>query len=289
MSMPRYLLVKHVPDLERFEPRNIGVIIWTPSAVGARFIADKPDAPGEVDGRSIPDFVRSKTAYRQWVEFWHHELAREVIAPVTGGDAVSRSNPAFVDALLSAGRGDFLVEDGGFVLDIPQDDDLASVVDSLYGRLVEPVVPTQDDVKDPGLDEVCAELIQASGIAANPYWHRSFKFPCAIVPNVVEDFEFTYAFANGDVKRLYQRVPMASKKRVFARKAVHDCAWMFEKAAAARRVAAEQCVALVHVPAADTDADTTRLLGVLSSVARVINVSDREAGLREFAEVQAEL
>ncbi len=288
MTAPRYLLVKHVPDLERFEPRNVGVIVWTPWGVGARFLGDKADSPGEVDGRSIPEFVRSKSAYRQWVQYWHREIARDTLVPVTGGEAVLRANPNFVDALLSAGRGDYVVEDGGFILDPIQDLDIGSVVESLYGRLIEPIVPAQDDVKDPGLDELCTELIQASGIAENPYWQRSYRLSCSVATNLIEDFEFTYAFANGDVKRLYQRVPMATKKRVFARKAVHDCAWMFEKVISARRLTPEKCISLVYVAEQDSDPDTQKLLNVLSSVSRVINVVDRDEAMREFTEVQAE-
>ena len=57
MSTPRYLIAKYIPDLQRVEPQNIGVIVWAPGVAAARFAAEKADRPGEVDGRSIPSFV----------------------------------------------------------------------------------------------------------------------------------------------------------------------------------------------------------------------------------------
>lgn len=54
MNTPRYLIAKYIPDLRRMEPRNIGVIVWSPQGVAARFAAEKADTDGDVDGRSLP-------------------------------------------------------------------------------------------------------------------------------------------------------------------------------------------------------------------------------------------
>ena len=58
-ELPNYLVAKYISDLHRMEPRNIGIIVWTRSAVSARFVAERPNKPGEIDGRSIPPFVRA--------------------------------------------------------------------------------------------------------------------------------------------------------------------------------------------------------------------------------------
>lgn len=290
MNAPRYLLVKHVPDIERQEPRNIGIILWTPWGVEGRFIGEKPDHPGEVDGRSIPEFVRSKSTYRQWVTFWRQELAKDAITPIMGGAAVRRGDPAFADTLLLAGKGDYVIEDGGLLFDADPEDEVTAIVDSLYVRLIETVVPVADDVRDPGLDDLCTEAIQRSGINENPNWRKGYVMPCTISPDLSEEFEFTYAYANGEPRRLYQRVPISAKRKHVARKAIHDCAWMFEKARAMKRLAAEKCVALVHVTeeAMAAEPELSKYLKVLASVARVINVEDRDAAVREFTEVQDE-
>ena len=39
MNKTQYLLAKYIPDMHRFEPRNIGVIVWSPDGIEARFLA----------------------------------------------------------------------------------------------------------------------------------------------------------------------------------------------------------------------------------------------------------
>lgn len=51
MSSNRYFVAKYIPDLLRNEPRNFGVILWTPDGVAARFLAEERERPGEIDGR----------------------------------------------------------------------------------------------------------------------------------------------------------------------------------------------------------------------------------------------
>jgi hypothetical protein len=290
MTAPRYLLVKHIPDLARGEPRNVGVILWTPWLTDARFCAEKLDAPGTVDGRSIPDFIRSKSAYRQWVRFWRREISSASIVPIGGGDAIARSSPAFADALKRASRGDFIVEDGGYVLDVRSEDDVSRATDELYESLVEPPTTTQDEGKDPRLEDLCDEAIELSGIDRDPRWTRDFALACAVAPNVREDFSFTYAFGESDApKRIYQRVPLAPRRKAIATKTVHHCAWMFEKVVSDQRLPLERCVALVNVPeerAAEPDVD--RHLKVLRSVARVVNVAEPAAAAAEFADALSE-
>jgi len=81
MNTTKYLLAKYIPDLHRFEPRNIGVIVWSPLGIEARFLAEYPNRPGEVDGRSIPGFVTSASAYKQWVRYWRDAISGTSIRP----------------------------------------------------------------------------------------------------------------------------------------------------------------------------------------------------------------
>ena len=117
MNTTKYLLAKYIPDLHRFEPRNIGVIVWSPVGVEARFLAEYPNRPGEVDGRSIPGFVTSASAYKQWIRYWRDAFMREAVSPLDGGEVVSASSPAFIEALQQTGRGNFVIVDAGSVLD----------------------------------------------------------------------------------------------------------------------------------------------------------------------------
>src|ERR1700690_3094866 len=107
MNATKYLLVKYIPDVHRFEPRNIGVILWSPLGVEARFVAEHTSRPGEVDGRSIPSFVTSASAYKQWVRYWRDAISAEAIQPPGGGELVLASSLAFVEALQQTSRGNF--------------------------------------------------------------------------------------------------------------------------------------------------------------------------------------
>src|SRR5207237_10908789 len=63
MNTIRYFLARYVPNLDRGEPRNIGVLVWSPDGVAARFLAESPDRPGVVDEAHTPAFVRNPEAY----------------------------------------------------------------------------------------------------------------------------------------------------------------------------------------------------------------------------------
>ena len=39
MNTPKYLIAKYIPDLNRMEPRNIGIVVWSPEGIEARFLA----------------------------------------------------------------------------------------------------------------------------------------------------------------------------------------------------------------------------------------------------------
>jgi hypothetical protein len=117
MTPVHYLVAKYVLDLRRMEPRNIGVIVWAGGAVGARFLAERSEQPGEVDGRSVAAFVTSPNAYKQWVRFWRRELDKPAVRLLTGGEPVVRSSPDYLKALAASGRGNFQLVVGGQLLD----------------------------------------------------------------------------------------------------------------------------------------------------------------------------
>jgi hypothetical protein len=74
IERPRYLVAKYISDLQRMEPRNIGIVVCASGVTCARFLGEKPGRPGHVDGRKVPPFVTSVAAYKQWIEFWRGEF-----------------------------------------------------------------------------------------------------------------------------------------------------------------------------------------------------------------------
>jgi predicted RNA-binding protein with RPS1 domain len=93
-ELPRFLIAKYVPDVFRNEPRNIGVVLWTPDGVAARFLGEKPDAPGEVDDADIPEFVNSKHAYKQWVRYWRRELGKPAVSQLGDLNSLRTHQPS---------------------------------------------------------------------------------------------------------------------------------------------------------------------------------------------------
>lgn len=280
MNTPRYLIAKYIPDLGRMEPRNVGVILWSPAGVEARFLAEKADRPGEVDGRSVPSFVTSPQAYRQWISFWRAELGRPEIQPLRGRDRIPRGSPAYLDALLETGRGNFVLAEGGHLLDPVPAEELSRLADHLFGSLVETAGP--EESRDLSLDELCERLIEEARLGEDANFRTRHEVACPVAPGTEERFEFSYAYQNGLLQRLYQRMPL-SRKKTSLRKSVDATAWMFEKVLQAGIIRAEQGAVLVNVtPESKADAEVERSLKVIGSVTRVLNLNDYEETKAEF-------
>jgi hypothetical protein len=270
---PRYLVAKYISDLQRMEPRNIGVVVWAPGKVAARFIAERPGAPGDIDGRSVPPFVTSTAAYKQWVDFWRDLLKSR--PPAAGGILHH-----WEDSLKRTSRGNFWLAEGGVIFD-RQTDDVQLLAEEMFRSLVEPI--PSDDASDIALDSVADDIIRKLRLARNVNFHTRFRVVCSVAPNVEENFEFSHAYKNGSLKRLYQRVPLSAKKTPF-RRTVHDSAWMFEKVVQQRIVSREQAVALVYATDEQKkDPAVSWSFDVLGSVARLANLANPNEALAAFA------
>lgn len=284
MNAPRYYLAKYIPDLRRVEPRNIGVMVWTPRGISARFLAEKPERLGEVDGRSIPSFVTSTSAYKQWIQYWRAELDRpEVESVVVPGKHISRDCPDYMQVLAEASKGNFVLAEAGFLLDQVQD--VEEATEFLFTSLVDSGM--QEEPRDPTLDEVCDRLIEQTNLSNDPNFHSGFEVKCKIAEDVEDRFEFSHAYKNGSIKRLYQRVPLAKRKGA-QRKNIHDAAWMFERVTQSDIVSRDNAVALVYAPSEiASETDVQRWLKVLGTVSRVVNVSNENEAHHEFAGLPA--
>jgi hypothetical protein len=278
----KYLVAKYIPDLRRYEPRNIGVIIWSPEGVEARFFAEKENQPGVIDGRSVPSFVTNLSAYKQWVQYWRSEIQKSETRPVLGGEPVAQDSPKFTEALKTANRGNFFLTDGGFLLDKISSDQLPHLADHLFTTLVD--TNALEDAPDLTLDQVCDELLQASKLAGNPHFHNRYQIRCPVAGEE-EEFTFSHAYKNGILERLYQRVPIPKRKRL-SLKNIHDAAWMFEKVIDAKIIARAKGAALVYINEdQQQDSDVESALKVLGLVTNVINLHDRGTALEEFQQL----
>lgn len=279
MTTPRYLLAKYIADLRRGEPRNIGVIVWTPERIEARFIGEKAGRPGEVDGRSIPPFVTSPQAYKQWVEYWRLQLASEAISPATGGPPVRRDQEGYLAAVMESNKGNFALVDAGFLLDRVAPDDLGALANYLFETLVD---TTGEEPQDATLDDVVDRLLDRTGVRQVEHFRTQVEVRCAIGNGQEERFEFDYGYKNGTLKRLYQRVPLPRRRKVQQMR-VDATAWKFDRVNESGVLGVERPVAMIY-PSDEqrADGETQRMLAVLQSVGRLLDLHDVHAAEAEF-------
>ncbi len=284
-----YYLAKHIPDLHRHEPRNVGVIVWMPGGeVAARFLAEKPGEPGVVDGRSIPPFVVSEGAYRQWVKFWRGYVAADRPEHPLTGAAINRGDAEYMAALSQASRGQFVLEEGGEVIDTYDEESIEVLADSLFAGLVEDLA--NDEPRDPTLNDVCERLIAESGLNPDENFKRQFPVTCRVggTDGVDEHYQFSYAYKNGSLKRLYQQVAIPKRRKAIEKNS-RASAWMFEQVVKAQLIPSKDDVtALIYASDAQmAEPDVARAVGVLSGVGRVLNVANENAAREEFAALPA--
>ena len=137
MARATYLIAKYVSDLFRNEPVNIGVIAWCEGATAFRFLC--ANAEGQVDGRILRGKIEtlSLDAYKQWVSAWVKMLSRDKINFIGKPEIVTKTSARFLDALESTGKGNYILERGGELLEDVSPDKLQSVADYLFTRLVD--------------------------------------------------------------------------------------------------------------------------------------------------------
>lgn len=285
MAGARYLVAKYVPDLRRMEPQNVGVIVWSPYGVEARFAAENTATSGEIDGRRARSYVNSLNTYKQWVQFWRDEIQKRAIEPVTGGKAVDKESEEFLDTLKDSSKGSYLLADGGLLLDEIKPGELAEITDYLFTELVSR--SSEEDTRNVTVKEVCGDLISRTKLDCNP----NFQSDYTVVykhDDGQRSHDFHYAVANGHPEYLYRHVGLPGNRLKEFSKNAHDSAWIFEKVVVeAKVVPSDHSAALVYVTDEQlAEPEVSEPLEELKSVTRVLNLSkpqDFEAIRAEFS------
>jgi hypothetical protein len=125
----QYLVAKYIPDLDRMEPRNIGVVFWANGAVKTRF------ADPELVGLSVDD-----ANYERWIEYWRR-LAGQKSIQIENRRPASVKTSRFISEFQRAQRGNYMLETGGELVDDVKDLDEAA--DFLFSRLVSSAQPRE--------------------------------------------------------------------------------------------------------------------------------------------------
>lgn len=198
----RFVLAKYVPDLDRMEPRNIGVILWSNGKLCARFLSEDKAAP----------IVEEIDTYRRWVEFWSEMTIGESIEP-RRGKSVPTSSSTCVDALLSNQEGNFILVDTGEVMQQLRGREVSKATDFLFGELVATRTLRDPRVDRKKFDVQCVEVLLASGIAQRPNFKHKFSVPC-LVNGVPIPVHFSYGLGLDAPEALMQRAHLASEESI---------------------------------------------------------------------------
>jgi len=277
LTTPRYLVVKFIPDLTRMEPRNVGILVWSRKGTAARFMGEKANSPGEIDAR-LPGFIKDVLpAYRQWVKFWQTEISKTNIEPYSGGEPVSVDSVDFFKVLKSSGKGNFLVEDGGILLDelspcsSPKD-----FADYLFQHLVEEPSDNDAMTKDVTLQNIAEDAFEKSHIKADPHFHNDYPIDCPIGDaGKKTKLQFSHAYKNGSLT-LLQKVSFP-KTATTLKTIVRSNAFMFEQAIKSNFIDRSHGCALIHIlPEQRNEPEISEAIDVLDTYATVYNLHDQE-------------
>ncbi len=115
-----YMLCRYIPDLFRYEPRNVGVVVERNGQIEAKFRGETE--PGHFDNRKLR-WHPAAPVYRQWVRYWRRILDR------------SPSSDRAWAQLVDSAQGNYEIRKAGEVGDTEWDN-LSEVVSFLYSMLV---------------------------------------------------------------------------------------------------------------------------------------------------------
>ena len=210
---PRFLVAKHIPDLHRMEPRNIGIIAWADDGLtAAHFLGED-----EHHRFKMPSLIArgNRDAYRQWIEYWRYQMQADGISS-RKGETVSRSSPAFLDALIGKSKASFQLADGGLLLQQIPAAELQEFVDEMFERIVESPVTNDAKAESAKLDGKCVELFRAAEIERHP--RRQWRLPVPRRMHGVLNY-FTIDLAFGPVNRpesVLQKVLLSREQSVYS-------------------------------------------------------------------------
>ncbi len=197
---PRFVVAKYAPDLERMEPRNIGVFLWARGELCAQFLEPNVAA----------SFVSELDVYERWVRHWTNLIAKDAVAPQRGRP-VPKSDPNCLDALLSTQKGNYILTDAGELMQPIRKKQLTDATSFLFKELIA-ISPTKDAVQH-GFSQKCLDVLKESGIAQQEGFRTKFPVECQIFGSQ-EKVHFSYGQGNGTPNILLQRVQLGSEQSI---------------------------------------------------------------------------
>jgi hypothetical protein len=280
MGRPSYLIAKFVPDLFRNEPVNIGIIVWSEGATACRFVG--ATGAGGIDGRCVPgELKQALSSYKQWVEAWTRMLKKDHLKEIGKREKIIRSDLKFLDALQSTGRGNYILEQGGQLLEEVEGSKVDDVADYLFDRLVGSPTPT---APPKSAEEIREELLKEAQVDKSLTIERDKKIKVNVGQKSISH-EFSMYIGNGKPAFLAQVMGLASQPKEVKKTADAFFA-RFTAVQASQNIPSNRCVVIVYSPDERDEAGLIDdSLTELESAARIVNLSSERPSL--IQEIQA--
>lgn len=262
----RFLIARYISDLERQEWRNIGVIVWTQGKVASRFVE-----PSDVD------FLHDEENYRRWVAYWQN-LCGQKRLQIFNDPPVTNKTPRFLKALQRTQNGNYLLTQGGEVLDHVSAATVDEAAEFLYSRLVKPQTQVTGVYEDrsPNLTERCLTVLTDAGISQRAGFRR--RYPVILrYQGFQQEIYFDFGTGGNRPEFLYNKVNIDRED------SVTQAAGKCETAIGHANCARENCYSLFDSESASNVKETTIKFLNTFSVAVDISAPDTPDMLRKPA------
>jgi hypothetical protein len=264
MTSAIFHIAKYMPDPKRREPRNIGVILWTPKRVAYRFLK-QDDA----------SFVLDKAAYQRWIDFWSYTIEKDDLE--IRGQKTSVRETAFLSELARTQQGNYILEDAGETLDAIRVQDVPRLADQLFADLVSTKHGALSETPVDALSQDCERLFEETG-----WWDRAdFQVDPSYdiqIGDLTKPFKFHFAIGdNGTPKSVFR------KSRIGNDLNVDGTAFIFQWATKSALVQKDRCVTLIRATA---DEEKSKVLGpridLLRQFSTVVNVGNLDRAVSDI-------
>jgi hypothetical protein len=273
-----YLVAKYIRDRVRREPVNVGVMLYEGGQWTSRFIGE--DHSGELAGQRIRQFG-SPDAYREWHAFWVNALSKGV-RDRDSGIVVAPDDRAFIAALCSHGRENFLVEEGRALVLPETVGDAYGMLSYLFDRIVGETPPDTDTV-----ERRMSRVETKFGLRQREGWSR--RYTVRIAEQILS---FPYAYLNGQ-RRYYKvlNVPVRAQREEREDSpeflaAVHEVNYTMQMIGGADSSARRVVLMLAAAGAYDSPI-IQRGIEMVRPVEGIVNLASDQATHDEFAPLAA--
>lgn len=272
MNDSRFVVAKYVSDLRRMEPRNVGVVLWSNGRVASKFLP-----------REDASFVNDLETYDRWRSFWEEKLNDDVLS-VPRLAPVQKSDPAFLDAFMRTQDGNYLLFQGGDVLEHVATDKVGDATKFLFDEIV--AVHAEKKPDDQSFDRIfqnrSKQVFERLGVWNRPDFHKGDDV-CSVrcrIHNVWKVVPFHFALGDGDPRSVYQRVRLDIEQNW------QLAVFRFEALLKSNKYKKQQCAALIQATSEEmADQNVKDSLAILKDVATVANLNNQRSACGTLSRV----